>query len=143
MNFSVTATLMLKFCSAVMSDFTLMNASMSGWSTLRMAMFAPRRVPPCLIDSVAASYTRMNDTGPLAMPPVDETTSPAGRRRLKAKPVPPPLWWISAVSFSESKMPSIESSTGSTKHAASCWIGRPAFPRVGEFGRNRRLDISS
>ena len=59
----------------------------------------------------------MNDTGPLAMPPVLATRSPAGRRRLNANPVPPPLWWISAVSFSVSKMPSIESSTGSTKHA--------------------------
>ncbi len=55
MKRSVTATLMLKFCSAVMSAFTLMKASMSGCSTSRIAMLAPRRVPPCLIDSVAAS----------------------------------------------------------------------------------------
>ncbi len=106
-------------------------------------MLAPRRVPPCLIASVAASKTRMNETGPLAMPPVDATRSPAGRRRLNAKPVPPPLWWMSAVSLSDSKMPSIESSTGSTKQAESCCSGRPALPRVGEFGRNRSDVISS
>ena len=35
-------------------------------------MFAPRRVPPCLIASVAASNTRMNETGPDATPPVAE-----------------------------------------------------------------------
>jgi hypothetical protein len=142
MKRSVTATLMLKFCSATMSPFTLTNASISGCSTLRIAMFAPRRVPPCLIDSVAASYTRMNETGPLAMPPVLATMSPAGRRRLNANPVPPPDWWMSAVFLSVSKMPIIESSTGSTKHA-ELLHGRPALPSVGEFGRNRNDVISS
>jgi len=34
---------------------------------------------------------RMKETGPLATPPVDPTTSFSGRRRLKEKPVPPPL----------------------------------------------------
>ena len=60
-----------------------------------------------------------------------------GRSRLNAKPVPPPLWWISAVCLIVSKMPAIESSTGSTKQAESCCRGRPALPRVGELGRNR------
>ena len=57
-------------------------------------MFAPRRVPPCLITSVAMLKTRMNDTGPLAAPPVVRTASSLGRSLLKEKPVPPPLWWI-------------------------------------------------
>jgi hypothetical protein len=39
------------------------------------------------------------------------------------------------------KMPGIESSTGSTKHADNCPPGVPAFIRVGEFGRNRRSSI--
>ncbi len=85
----------------------------------------------------------MNETGPLAMPPVLATMSPAGRNRLNANPVPPPLWWMSAVFFSVSKMPTIESSTGSTKHAESCWSGRPALPSVGEFGRNRSDETRS
>ena len=53
-------------------------------------MLAPRRVPPCLMASVAASKTFMKETGPLATPIVLCTRSEAGRRREKAKPVPPP-----------------------------------------------------
>jgi hypothetical protein len=40
------------------------------------------------------------------------------------------------------KIPSIESSTGRTKHAESCPPGVPAFIRVGEFGRKRRSERS-
>ena len=43
----------------------------------------------------------------------------------------------------DSKMPSIESSTGSTKQAESMPISRPAFIRVGLFGMKRRFAISS
>lgn len=43
-----------------------------------------------------------------------------------------------AVFFTASKMDSSESSTGSTKHAASCPSSLPAFMRVGELGRNSR-----
>ncbi len=143
MKASVTATEMLKFVSVVMSFLRSTNASISGWSTERMAMFAPRRVPPCLIASVAASNTRMNDTGPDATPLVDFTRSPVGRSLLNAKPVPPPLWWMSAVFLIVSKMRSIESSTGSTKQAESCCSGRPALPSVGEFGRKRNVVITS
>jgi hypothetical protein len=81
----------------------------------------------------------MNETGPLAAPPVVRTRSSRGLRRLKEKPVPPPLWWIRAVFFTLSKIDSRESATGSTKQAASCWSGRPAFIRVGELGRNSRF----
>ena len=41
-----------------------MNSRMSGWSTRRMPMLAPRRAPPCFTASVAALNTRRNDTGP-------------------------------------------------------------------------------
>ncbi len=97
-------------------------------------MLAPRRVPPCLMVSVAASYTLMNEMGPLEMPWVERTQSFLGRRREKENPVPPPLLWMSAESLRDWKMDSIESSTGRTKHAESCPISRPAFMRVGEFG---------
>ncbi len=40
--------------------------------------------------SVAASKTRMKEMGPLEIPDVERTTSWAGRRREKEKPVPPP-----------------------------------------------------
>ncbi len=89
---SVTATERLKFEKLPSEALQTMNSSMSGWSTRRMPMFAPRRRPPCLIASVLWSNTLMKETGPLATPPVDFTTSPAGRRWEKEKPVPPPLW---------------------------------------------------
>jgi hypothetical protein len=143
MKAASTATEMLKFCSITMSDLTLMNFSMSGWYTERIAILAPRRVPPCLIASVAASNTFMNDTGPDAIPPVAATRSPSGRSRLKANPVPPPDLWISAVCLIASKISSIESPTGRTKQAESCCSGRPALPSVGELGRKRRPVINA
>ncbi len=59
-------------------------------------MLAPRRVPPCLTASVAPLKTRRKLTGPLALPPVECTSVSLGRRREKAKPVPPPLLWMMA-----------------------------------------------
>jgi hypothetical protein len=90
MNASVTATEMLKFVICVTSRLHVTNSRMSGWSTRRMPMFAPRRVPPCFTTSVDASYSFMKLTGPDATPIVDFTTSFVGRSRLNAKPVPPP-----------------------------------------------------
>ena len=106
-------------------------------------MLAPRRVPPCLTASVAWLNTRMNETGPLETPCVERTWSPPGRSREKLKPVPPPDLWMSAVSRTAPKIDSIESSTGRTKHAESCWSSRPAFISVGEFGRNSSEVMSS
>ncbi len=55
MKLVVTATEMLKFTICVRSSLQVMNSMMSGWSTRRMPMLAPRRVPPCLTASVDAS----------------------------------------------------------------------------------------
>ena len=55
MNSSVMATEMLKLLIWSFSRLHSMNSSTSGWSTLRIPMFAPRLVPPCLILSVEAS----------------------------------------------------------------------------------------
>ncbi len=77
-----------------------------------MPMLAPRRVPPCLMVSVAASKTLMNESGPLETPLVLFTTSLCGRTREKEKPVPPPLLWMRAVFLMASKMDSMESPTG-------------------------------
>ncbi len=120
-----------------------MKSTTSGWSMRRMPMLAPRRNAPCWIASVAFEKTWMNESGPSVVPPELRTRSPAGRRREKLKPVPPPAFWISAVALIESKMPSIESSTGSTKQAESIPISRPAFISVGLLGMNWRLAISS
>ena len=80
----------------------------------------------------------MKETGPEACPPVERTIAPFCRRREKEKPVPPPVWWIRAVAFTVSKISGIESPTGRTKQAESWPRGRPAFMRVGEFGRKSR-----
>ena len=119
MNASVTATDRLKLRIRVGSSLIAMNSRMSGWSTRSMPMLAPRRVPPCLIASVATSNTCISDTGPEAVPPVEATRSPAGRSRENEKPVPPPVFWISAAQRTASNTPVVESSTGTTKHAAS------------------------
>ena len=105
-------------------------------------MLAPRRNAPCWMASVAFEKTWMKDSGPSVVPPELATRSPAGRRREKLKPVPPPAFWISAVALIESKMPSIESSTGSTKQALSMPISRPAFIRHGLLGMKRRSAMS-
>ena len=120
MNSSVSATEMLKLLSRLVWLLQMMKSRMSGWSTRKIPMLAPRRVPPCLIVSVAASNTVMKEIGPEETPFVERTTSACGRRREKEKPVPPPLLWMRAVFLTASKIDSIESSTGSTKHADSC-----------------------
>src|SRR5215467_14737783 len=75
MNASLAATDRLKLRIRVESSLSAMNSRMSGWSTRSMPMLAPRRVPPCLIASVATSNTCISDTGPEAVPPVDATRS--------------------------------------------------------------------
>ena len=119
MKASVTATEMLKLLSLASSCFAVMKSRMSGWSTRMMPMLAPRRVPPCLMVSVAASKTLMNESGPDDTPLVLSTRSFLGRTREKLKPVPPPLLWMRAVFLTASKIESIESPTGSTKQAES------------------------
>ncbi len=101
-----------------------------------MAMLAPRRVPPCLTCSVAVLKIFMKDTGPEATPPVVPTRLSLGRRRENENPVPPPDLWIRAAFFKESNIPSMLSSTGRTKQAASWPSLRPAFIKVGELGKN-------
>ncbi len=143
MNLSVRATEMLKLLSLSVLVFAVMNFSMSGWSTLNIPMFAPRRVPPCFIVSVATSKMVMNDMGPLATPCVLLTLSPSGRILENEKPVPPPLLWIMAVCFTVSNMLSMESSTGRTKQADNWPSSLPAFMSVGELGMKRNDVISS
>src|SRR4030042_6945619 len=102
-------------------------------------MFAPLRVPPCLTAWVAALNTCRKDTGPLEPPPVERTTLFFGLRREKLKPVPPPDLCIMAVFFIASKIDSIESSTGRTKHADNWPRSLPAFMSVGVLGMHWRL----
>ncbi len=97
MNLFVMPTLMLKLVICDRSSLQVMKSITSGWSTRRMPMLAPRRVPPCFTASVDASYSFMKEMGPLATPVVERTIAPLPRRREKLNPVPPPLWWMSAM----------------------------------------------
>ena len=81
MKASVMATLKLKLVNRVWSCLATMKSRMSGWSTRSTPMLAPRRLPPCLMVSVAASNTCMNDSGPEATPWVDCTAEFFGRSR--------------------------------------------------------------
>ena len=49
------ATEMLKLVIWEVSSLQVMKERMSGWSTRRMPMLAPRRVPPCFTTSVEES----------------------------------------------------------------------------------------
>ena len=108
---------------------------MSGWWTYIIPMFAPRRKAPCWMALVVWEKTRQNEIGPLVAPPLVAIQSPVGRRRSKAKPVPPPAFWIRAASLTDSKISSMESLTGRTKHADNMPSSRPAFISVGLLGR--------
>src|SRR6266540_1854266 len=70
--------------------FDQMNSTMSGWSELRMTILAALRVlPPDLMTPANASKPFMNETGPLAFPPV-ERCSLEDRRFDRLDPVPDP-----------------------------------------------------
>ena len=133
-NLSVIATEILKLFNLLLSDLQLIKSIISGWSTLKIPIFAPRLVPPCFTASVAALNTSIKETGPEDTPIVERTTLFLGLSLEKEKPVPPPDLCIRAVFLTVSKIPSRESSTGRTKQAASCPSSRPAFINVGEFG---------
>ncbi len=142
MKASVMATEMLKLVILVVSSLHAMNSRMSGWSTRRMPMLAPRRVPPCLTTSVEASYSVMKETGPEATPMVERTTSFLGRSRREAE-AGAAARLVHQRHGAEGVVDAVlavgeVSSTGNTKQAESWPRGRPAFMRVGQFGMNSR-----
>ena len=97
-----------------------MNSTMSGWSTLRMAILAARRVlPPLLMTPAKASRPRIKLSGPLAVPP-PVTGSRLERSELKLVPVPDPYLKSMASVRARSMIPSIESSTELMKQAEHC-----------------------
>src|SRR5215210_946274 len=98
----------------------LMNSTMSGWSALRMTIFAARRVlPPDLMTPAKASYPFMNDTGPDAVPP-PASSSFDDRIGDRLVPVPDPnLNSIPSVR-ARVRIESIVSCTELMKHAEHC-----------------------
>ena len=104
------------------SSFALVstNSSMSGWSTSSTTIFAARRVaPPDLMVPAEASAPRMNETGPLAVPP-EERSSLDERMRERLRPAPEPPLKMKPSSLYQFRIESIESSTDRMKHALTC-----------------------
>src|SRR5690348_12024855 len=96
------------------------NSMMSGWSTSRTTILAARRVaPPDLMVPADASAPRMNETGPLAVPPED-SSSLEERMRERLTPEPDPPLKIRPSSLYHSRIESIVSSTDKMKHAETC-----------------------
>src|SRR6201997_5395565 len=97
-----------------------MKSTTSGWSMLKMTIFAARRVfPPDLMTPANASKPFINETGPDAVPP-PESCSFEERIEERLLPVPDPhLKSIPSV-LASSRMEPIVSSTELMKHAEHC-----------------------
>src|SRR6188472_2513081 len=143
MNSSVTRTELLAFwyCTEVMSlpprsmsnpasrsarilsssrALVSTNSTMSGWSTSSTTILAARRVaPPDLMVPADASAPRMNDTGPLAVPPEDNSSFDE-RMRDRFRPAPEPPLKMKPSSLYQLRIESIESSTDRMKQADTC-----------------------
>ena len=97
-----------------------MKSSTSGWSTLRMTIFAARRVvPPDLMVPADASAPRMKLTGPEADPPPFKRSCD-DRMRERLAPAPDPPLKIVPSSTYQFRMESMVSSTARMKQAAAC-----------------------
>src|SRR5688572_30791420 len=111
-----------------------MNSTTSGWSTLRITIFAARRVlPPDLMAPANASNPRMNETGPEAVPPPFRCSFEE-RRLDTLDPVPEPhLKSIPSV-FARVRIDSMESPTLLMKQAEHCgFSSTPTLNQTGEL----------
>src|SRR5438477_11815733 len=111
-----------------------MNSSISGWSTLRMTIFAARRVlPPDLMTPAKASKPFMNDTGPDAVPP-PLSNSFDERIGERFVPVPEPYLKSMPSVLASPRIDSIESSTLFVKQAEHCGcVSTPTLNHTGEL----------
>src|SRR6516162_9185161 len=111
-----------------------MKARMSGWSALRITIFAARRVlPPLLMTPAKASKPFMKETGPEAVPPPAKSS----REDLTVErllPVPEPYLNSIPSVLASVRIDSIESSTELMKHAEHCGCGStPTLNQTGEL----------
>src|ERR1700761_742081 len=114
-----------------------MKSAMSGWSTSRTTILAALRVaPPDLIVPALASAPRMNETGPLAVPP-ELSSSLLDLILLRLTPEPEPPLKIRPSSRYHSRIDSMVSSTARMKHADTC-CGEavPTLNQTGELKLN-------
>src|SRR5690349_7787625 len=97
-----------------------MNSATSGWSTSSTTILAARRVaPPDLMVPAEASAPRMNETGPLAVPP-EESSSLLDWMRERVTPEPEPPLKMTPSSLYQSRIDSIVSPTDRMKQALTC-----------------------
>src|SRR6058998_1434269 len=121
------------FCSS--QALHQMKSCTSGWSAFRITIFAALRVlPPDLIVPALASAPRMNETGPLAVPP-PFTRSFEERSDERLIPEPePPLKMVPSSTY-QLRIDVMWSSTARMKHALACWdvSGTPRLNHTGEL----------
>ncbi len=111
-----------------------MKSTMSGWSMSSTTILAARRVlPPDLIVPAHASAPRMNETGPLASPPLASgSIEPRMFERLIPEPEPPRKILPSLVF--QSRIDSSWSSTDRMKQAEHCGhSSKPTLNQTGEL----------
>ena len=114
------------------SALQLMNSRMSGWSVLRMTIFAARRVlPPLLMTPANASYPRMKETGPEAVPP-PARGSFEERMLERFEPVPEPNLKSMPSVRARPRIDSIVSCTALMKQAEDC--GCFSIPTLNQTG---------
>src|SRR5579884_2881057 len=102
-----------------------MKSSISGWSTLRMTIFAARRVlPPDLMTPAKASKPFIKLSGPLAIPP-PLRPSVEERRGDRFVPVPDPHLKSMPSVLARVRMESRESFTELMKQAEHCGVLYP------------------
>ena len=105
---------------------------MSGWSMLRMTIFAARRVlPPDLIAPAKESKPFMKDSGPDAVPPA-ERDSWDPRIDERFDPVPEPYLKSMPSVFARPRIEAIESPQELMKQAEPC--GRFSMPTLNQTG---------
>ena len=92
MNSWVMSTLMLAYCTFVRlaSFLMVMKSSISGWSTRRVSINAPRR-PACDTAFVLSDSRFMKAVQPGEASTVAFTVAPLGRRIDRSVPTPPPV----------------------------------------------------
>ena len=99
-----------------------------------------------MIVPAEASAPRMNDTGPLAVPPLD-SNSLEERIRDRFRPAPEPPLKMKPSSRYQFRIESIESSTDRMKQAETCWGALvPTLNHTGELKLNTwcsRVQVNS
>src|SRR5581483_10849606 len=108
----------------------------SGWSALRITIFAARRVlPPLLIAPATESAPRIKLRGPEALPALSPRDSREDRIGLTLTPAPEPPLKIIPSSLYQFRIDSIVSSTLRIKHALACCAlsGAPILNHTGEL----------